>query len=81
MSHMTTPQIVLSVIYFLVALALVAIVMLQSGKSAGLSGAIAGGADTFLSKNKAKSLDAKLARWTKWVAILWIIITLALSVI
>ena len=41
MSHMTTPQIVLSVIYFLVALALVAIVMLQSGKSAGLSGAIA----------------------------------------
>ena len=49
---MTTPQIVLSVIYFLVALALVAIVMLQSGKSAGLSGAIAGGADTFLSKNK-----------------------------
>ena len=81
MSHMTTPQIVLSVIYFLVALALVAIVMLQSGKSAGLSGAIAGGADTFLSKNKAKSLDAKLAKMTKWVAILWIIITLALSII
>ena len=78
---MTTPQIVLSVIYFLVALALVAIVMLQSGKSAGLSGAIAGGADTFLSKNKAKSLDAKLAKMTKWVAILWIVITLALSII
>lgn len=78
---MTTPQIVLSVIYFLVALALVAIVMLQSGKSAGLSGAIAGGADTFLSKNKAKSLDAKLAKMTKWVAILWIVITLALSLI
>ena len=55
--------------------------MLQSGKSAGLSGAIAGGADTFLSKNKAKSLDAKLARWTKWVAILWIVITLVLSLI
>ena len=78
---MTVPQIVLSIIYFIVALALVAIVMLQSGKSAGLSGAIAGGADTFLSKNKAKSLDAKLARWTKWVAILWIVITLALSLI
>ena len=78
---MTTPQIVLSVIYFLVALALVAIVMLQSGKSAGLSGAIAGGADTFLSKNKAKTLDAKLAKMTKWVAILWIIITLVLSLI
>ena len=78
---MTTPQIVLSVIYFLVALALVAIVMLQSGKSAGLSGAIAGGADTFLSKNKAKSLDAKLAKMTKWVAILWVLLTLALSIV
>ena len=78
---MTTPQLIVSIIYFIVSLALVAIVMLQSGKSAGLSGAIAGGADTFLSKNKAKSLDAKLAKMTKWVAILWIIITLALSII
>ena len=78
---MTTPQIVLSVIYFVVSLALIAVVMLQSGKSAGLSGAIAGGADTFLSKNKAKTLDAKLAKMTKWVAILWIIITLVLSLI
>ena len=78
---MTTPQIVLSVIYFVVSLALIAVVMLQSGKSAGLSGAIAGGADTFLSKNKAKSLDAKLAKMTKWVAILWIIITLVLNLI
>lgn len=78
---MTTPQIVLSVIYFVVSLALIAVVMLQSGKSAGLSGAIAGGADTFLSKNKAKTLDAKLAKMTKWVAILWIVITLALSMI
>ena len=78
---MTTPQLVLSIIYFIVALALVAVVMLQSGKSAGLSGAIAGGADTFLSKNKAKTLDAKLAKMTKWVAILWVLITLALSIV
>lgn len=78
---MTTPQLVLSIIYFIVALGLIAVVMLQSGKSAGLSGAIAGGADTFLSKNKAKSLDAKLAKMTKWVAILWIVITLVLSLI
>lgn len=78
---MTTPQLIVSIIYFIVSLALVAIVMLQSGKSAGLSGAIAGGADTFLSKNKAKSLDAKLAKMTKWVAILWIVITLVLSII
>ena len=71
-------NLVITVIQVLCSLVLVAIVMLQSGKSAGLSGAIAGGADTFLSKNKAKSLDAKLARWTKWVAIVWVVLTLVL---
>lgn len=78
---MTTPQLIVSIIYFIVSLALVAIVMLQSGKSAGLSGAIAGGADTFLSKNKAKSVDAKLAKMTKWVAMAFLLLTLALSLI
>ena len=71
----------LSIIQVICGLAVIAVVMLQSCKSAGLSGAIAGGADTFLSKNKAKSVDAKLARWTKWVAILWIVITLVLSIV
>ena len=72
---------VLTVIQVLLSLALVAIVMLQSGKSAGLSGAISGAADTFLSKNNAKTVDAKLAKATKWVAILWVVLTLALCVI
>ena len=71
----------ITVIQVLVSVALVAIVMLQSGKSAGLSGAIAGAADTFLSKNKAKSLDAKLAKSTKWVAIAWVVLTLVLCVV
>ena len=74
-------NLILTIVQVLCGLAVIAVGMLQSGKSAGLSGAIAGGADTFLSKNKAKSLDAKLARWTKWVAILWIVITLVLSLI
>ena len=66
---MGTLKLVLTVVDVIAAVFLTAVIMLQSGKSAGLSGAIAGGADTFLSKNKAKSWDAKLARWTKWVAI------------
>ncbi|MBD5119013.1 MAG: preprotein translocase subunit SecG [Clostridiales bacterium] len=78
---MTTVQIVVSIIYFIVALALIAVVMLQSGKSAGLSGAIAGGADTFLSKNKAKSADARLAKMTKWVAIVFMLLTLVLCLL
>lgn len=70
-----------TVIQVLCGLFLIAVVLLQSGKSAGLSGAIAGGADTFLSKNKAKSWDAKLARWTKYVAILFIVLTMVLNLI
>ncbi len=38
-------------------------------------------ADTFLSKNKAKSVDAKLAKMTKWVAILWVVLTLVLCML
>lgn len=74
-------NLILTIIQVLLGLAVIAVVMLQSGKSAGLSGAIAGGADTFLSKNKAKSLDAKLAKMTKWVAIAWVLLTLALSIV
>lgn len=76
---MSIPKIILTVIQMLSCLFLVAVVLLQSGKSAGLSGAIAGGMDTFMSKNRAKSWDSKLARWTKWVAFLFMILTLILS--
>lgn len=78
---MATVKLILTIIQVLGAVFLTFVVLAQSGKSAGLSGAIAGGADTFLSKNKAKTMDAKLAKATKWVAILWVILTLALCVI
>ena len=74
-------KLVLSVALVVVSLALIAVVMLQSGKSAGLSGAIAGGADTFLSKNKAKSLDSKLAKMTKWVAIGFMALALLIALV
>ena len=73
-----TPKLALTIVQVLCGLILIAVVMLQSGKSAGLSGAIAGGADTFLSKGKAKTLDAKLAKATKWVGLVFVILTLAL---
>ena len=76
---MSALTIVLTVIQVLTGIALTVIVLFQSGKSAGLSGAIAGGADTFLSKGKAKSLDAKLAKATKWVALAFVVLTLALN--
>ena len=77
---MTTAQLILSIVYFVVALALIAIVMLQSGKSAGLS-SVFGGSDTFLSRNKAKTFDARLARLTKWVAIVFMVLTLVICLL
>ena len=63
------------------SLFLVAVVLLQSGKRSGLSGAVAGVADTFLSKNQARTWDARLAKLTKWMAGLFILLTLALNLL
>ena len=59
-------------------LSIIQVVLGQSRKHSGL-GMISGASDSFLSKNKAKSADAKLARWTKWVAIVFIVLTLVLN--
>ena len=64
----------------LASIALIAAVLMQSGKEAGL-GAIAGGADTYMGKNKGNTLEQKIAAATKWVALVWIVLTLALNLI
>jgi len=73
--------IILTILQLLTALATIMIVLFQSGKSAGLSGAIGGVADTFLAKNKAKSIDAKLAKCTKWVALAFVVLTLLINIL
>ena len=71
---------VITILQLLCGLAVIVIVLFQSGKSAGLSGAIGGVADSFLSR-KAKTLDAKLARATKWVGAIFLILTLVLLIL
>ena len=78
---MGTLKIVITVLQLLCGLAIILAVLFQSGKSAGLSGAIGGVADSFLAKNKAKTLDAKLARATTWVGALFLILTLVLLIL
>lgn len=78
---MNIPQLILSIVLFVLSLFLIAVVLLQEGKTAGLNGAISGAADTFLSKNKARTLDAKLARWTKWVAIVFMVVCVVLCIL
>ena len=71
----------ITILQLICGLAVIIIVLFQSGKSAGLSGAIGGVADSFLAKNKAKTLDAKLARATKWIGALFLILTLILLIL
>lgn len=74
-------EIIVTVLEVIASIALIAVVLLQSGKKAGLSGAIAGGSDTYMSKNKSGNLDQMLASSTKWIALAWVFLTLLLSLI
>ncbi|MDE5964778.1 MAG: preprotein translocase subunit SecG [Eubacterium sp.] len=53
------------------------VVLMQEGRSQNLSGAIAGGAETFLGKSKGRTIEAKLERITKWLIVVFFIIVLA----
>lgn len=74
-------KMILSVILVLLALFLIVVVLLQESKTSGMNGAIGGGSDTFLSKNKSKSWNAKLANWTKWVAIAFMVLALVVCLL
>ena len=69
------------IIEVIVSLALTLVVLFQSGKESGLSGALAGGTDTYMSKNKGATLDQKLANLTKWIALAWVLVTLVLVLV
>ncbi len=72
-------MIFVTILQLLTALVLIGIVLFQSGKSQGLSGTIGGIADSYMAKSKAKSLDAKLAKATKWVGAAFIVLTLVIN--
>ena len=73
---MNTLKIIVLILDLICAVLLTATILLQSSKSAGLSGAIAGGSDSFLSKGGTKTLDAKLAKLTKWIGLSFVILSL-----
>lgn len=78
---MSTNEIVMGVIQLIAAVFLIFIILMQSGKSSGLSGSIAGGAETFFGKSGGKSIDNLFGRITKWVAIVFAILTIVLNLI
>lgn len=70
----------ITILQLLFGLVLIVFVLGQSGKHSGL-GVISGASDTFLAKNKARTADAKLAKYTKWVALIYVVLTLVLCLL
>ena len=78
MEILKTILIILEVISSVV---MILVVMFQSGKEAGLSGALTGNSDNYMSKSKFGNMDKTLASATKWIALIWVLLTLSLSLI
>ena len=72
-------QNILNVIHILISISIVVLVLSQQGKQPGMSGAIAGGAETFFGKNKARTVDAILKRITAGLAISFLITSIILQ--
>jgi preprotein translocase subunit SecG len=78
---MAAVVLVIEIVLCLFSLFMIAVVLLQSGKSAGLSGDIAGGAESFLGKSKAKTYEGTLKKLTKIAAVGIMVLAIALVLI
>ncbi len=75
---MSVWAIIVNIIYLIICVIIIGVVLLQAGRSAGISGSIAGGAETFFGKNKGRAYEQMLSKYTGWIAILFVIISIAL---
>ena len=74
---MSVLEIILGAAIFLTAILIIVFVLLQEGHQQGLSGAIAGGAETFFGKNKGRTLENKLVKGTSVLAVIFFVLALA----
>ena len=74
---MSALEIILAVLLILSSVILTVVILMQESRQAGLSGAIAGGADTFFGKNKGRTIEAKLEKFTKYFGIFFFVLVLA----
>ncbi|MGN0485749.1 MAG: preprotein translocase subunit SecG [Acutalibacteraceae bacterium] len=78
---MTALQYALAILVIVLSLIIIALVLLQESKQQGLSGAITGAADSFFGKNKGKTMEAKLAKFTKIAGTIFFILALVSSLL
>ena len=77
---MNALEIILTILEVIASIALIGVVLLQSGKNSGL-GTISGNNDNYMSKGMTNGHDKVLANSTKWIAGAWLLLTLSLSLI
>lgn len=78
---MSVLSIIIGILQILASIAIIIVVLLQSGKAAGLSGSIAGGAETFFGKNKGRTIDSLLEKYTGYIAIGFLITSIMLYIL
>lgn len=74
-------SIVVGILQVIIAIAIIVVVLLQSGKASGLSGNIAGGAETFFGKNKGRTVDSLLEKYTVYIAVGFLITSVFLYIL
>lgn len=72
-------RVIVTVLYVLICIALVAVVLFQESKAQGLSGSINGVAETYWGKNKGRSMEGALEKGTKILAALFIVLSVVLN--
>ena len=75
----TVVKTMFEVLYIVICIAIIVIVLMQEGKSAGLTGAINGVADTYWGKNKGRSMEGAMNKITKYLALAFIVISVLLN--
>lgn len=78
---METLNTVLTIVQIVVSVAMIVVVLLQSSKENGLSGAISGNSESYMGKTGGSNLDKKLSNATKWLAVVWVLLTLAICLL
>lgn len=70
---------IITFLFIVICVFLSVVILLQEGKSAGLSGSISGMADSYWGKNKSRSMEGKLEKMTKYGAFLWLLLAIILN--
>ena len=79
MSWADTFRVLLMGLFILVCIAITIVVLMQESKQTGLSGAISGAADTYWGKNKGRSMEGNLVKWTKILTVVFFLLAIVLN--